>query len=248
MNRLIALVVIGLVTLSSTTIAGENEEQATKHSLHKGAFALNFGLSGSLLDISLRDYMDSYFSGKYQLSDKRALRFGINFSGSSEDRDYDRTRVYNSTSSYHDQTEDRSSSGNQVSLFLQYIWYIKNNKNYYFTMGIGPTMDLRRTEYDSDNTNYQYDPDGNSENRSLNNGLYENYFVGLTGSIGVEIFVVSNLSLLAEFHPSIGYTFSERSDNQLNSQQNYRDSSYREKTKKLSYKSNHVRLGISVYF
>ena len=88
MNRRIMqlAVLLVLVTFYTSIHAEECQAKNTEHSLYKGAYAVNFGLSGDLWNLSIDDYWGSTFSGKYHLTNNRALRIGLEMRGRVESR------------------------------------------------------------------------------------------------------------------------------------------------------------------
>ena len=243
MKSILTIAVIGCILFFSSPLSAcENCSKEVKHSLHKGSCALQFALTGDLWNLQMEDLMGSFFSGKIHLSDKRAIRMGIQLSGGKEDRDGSTTQGERRTSL------DRHSTSGSISLVLQPVWYLRANDNIHFNVGIGPNVSFGRAT--SSQTNYiQNSSDGPVTTSNLIEEKKKNYFLGVEGTVGVELFLKKNLSFTTEFHPSLGYGFLKSEyTNRYDLASGSYDQQSEETRENLQFNSNAVRIGLSFYF
>jgi len=248
-SRDIVILLCGLLVSSSFSQALNYDKGKAKHSLHKGSWALQFALTGSLMELRMIDYMGSFFSGKYHFSDKRALRLGVEFSGSSEDRNSSNNDEYQS--GFRNSEDNRQSSSHYIALVFQHLWYLRANNNIHFYMGIGPDLSWRISNYSSDaDVDYSNENDVNSS-QNITKKKSISYYLGFQGSIGVELFTSKNLSLLVEFYPWLGYSYLRYERNYDKEQSAGEESISTQEidtTKVFNYRTNEVKLGLSFYF
>ncbi len=237
------------VVFTITALAGE-EKKEKENSLHKGAWAMQFEIGGSLLDFRLYDYSGETFSGKYHLSESRALKFGIEVYGSAMDinKDKESASPSKSTSSL----TIRQVKNQRFQGVCHYLWYLRENNGFHFITGLGPVFDieLRHSEESSDSNL------GTDQNSKTNSDLiYKNnsYYFGLSGAVGVEYFFSKNTSLIAEYQSSAGYEYAEResvlnSSNSSESVSFQNEQSDKQTTSMFRYGSSRVKVGLSIYF
>ena len=249
MTRRVVCLLFVVFTISA--LAGE-EKKEKQNSLHKGAWALQFEVQGSLLDFQLYDYLGQTFSGKYQLSDKRALRFGVELNGSVADIDH--TVSASETAGESDESTNQKLNNQSYSAVCQYMWYLRKNNGFHFMVGLGPQMGFSFNDLD-DRSKYDFElTQEESPNMSEDYiRKYSSYHLGLAGSIGFEYFITSNLSTMMEFQSNcyIRYDVAKTTKNRTNADGIDDNDSFisdKRTSRQFSYGSTRVKIGLSVYF
>lgn len=192
-----------------------------KTMLKKGNWALTYEL-GRMFGYVSNNFEAYTFTIKKHISDNLAIRLSLGSTLTNIDRDtkytnhytyFDSTRSFNETSTYFDF---------QSSLNFQY--YVNPNSKIKVFISLGPYAE------------YIY-----QKNSNFNFDLSEQWALGLFGSIGSELFLFDNVSIIGEYVLKGTYGKSKyKYDNP--DFQNYRyDYVY-----KLNY--NTARLGFSFYF
>jgi hypothetical protein len=245
MKSILALILIGSSVLASPSFsAAEITADTVAHSLHKGSCAMQFALGGDLFHLQMTGFMGSFFSGKYHLSDKQAIRVGIGISGNKKAEDEADSPQESPPSSYS--KRDYHTNAVVISFVAQYIWYLRTNENIHFNVGLGPNLTYKHSK-SLTTVHYEAGYQGNpSASKVLMDDRFKEYLAGLEAMVGTELFLKKNLSLLAEFHPFLGYDFSKHNSSRRTSGQNSVNSE--EKTEDIQYGSNGVRFGLSFYF
>jgi hypothetical protein len=172
-RRRLSLCIILIVCITNVLIAeqSENKSVVSNNSLHKGSMSLDFR-------ITYRSYLESFsgsiISGKYQYSDKSALRCGLTLN---IERD-ERMRTASTYSAVYDIFS--------VKMIAQYLRYLSSNKKISSYYALGPTIYFTRYEV-------------NDANRSIQRYIYAGFQINW----GVEWFVSKSISLVAEYGASI---------------------------------------------
>lgn len=238
------------VVLLSTVMAEEVEEK--KNSLQKGAWAMQFQVYGSLLDFQIYDYLGQTFSGKYHHADRRALRFGVELSGSTAD--VDKTESENEAAGIMDVATDQKLSSQSYSGICQYLWYLRENNGFHFMIGLGPQLSVSWSKSDLLRTG-DYDLTDVGAMRIQEDVINKSstYYLGLAGSLGFEYFVGKNLSAMMEFQSSGGYRYKISETTRATTSiggisENDSHQSNKQTTREFKYSSTRVKIGLSVYF
>jgi hypothetical protein len=218
---------------------GESDAPAPKHSLKDGAWALQFQLGSAF---SQRSYDDVVIFAKYHLSDKGAIRLGIDIDG---DRDF-------GTLSSHrgkppDDTLYSSSRHNMnrqgVNLISEYIKYTQIDPQLHFFLGAGPTFGFFRSKWE-DNQRATYPPIPRS---SIRKWEQYDWSVGISGVLGAEWFPTKRIGVIAEYGVSFDYRYQMRKSEIIGDSPT-KSSRYREHMNYFSLDLLAAKIGIAVYF
>ena len=124
------------------------EEVEVKNSLQKGKWAMQFELEGSLLNFRLSDFLGTTFSGKYQLSENRALRLGASFGGRSTDYETDNQHVYSQGASHLLQATG-TNFNHSIGITMHHLWYLRESNGIFLIAGLGPFLGYLNDGYES---------------------------------------------------------------------------------------------------
>ncbi len=236
-----------LFIFTTSVAAGEKKKQ---NSLQKGAWAMLFEISGSLMDFRVTDYLGSTFSGKYHFSDNRALRFGVEIDGSMVEIDRDINTVYEGTSTHAEYVEYYVHRFRSV---FHYLWYLPQESGFSAFLGFGPFFDLDFMKKNFNRETESTGPSGETGTTVESNYRDNNYYAGLSGAIGVEYFIGKSFSAILEYQSNAGYTYYVRK-NDMNSSSHGdvnvypKSQSDKRTSRSFRYGGSHVKIGISVYF
>ncbi len=211
---------------SQPTLNGEN-------SLYDGSSSLQFQISDNF---SLSAFKGLAFSGKKHISDKTAIRLGVDIYVSSSGNDTHSTYQQPNDSSFT--SENNSNFWASSGFDIQYIRYTSLKSPIHFFWGAGPNFRYQRTSYESERITLSTGAIStrNDENKSLS--------AGMSGIAGVEWFAVKNISFLAEYGSSLYYQWMKSTIHNNTPQK----SSSSSETNSLVFSPASVRLGISLYF
>ncbi|NQT26171.1 outer membrane beta-barrel protein [candidate division KSB1 bacterium] len=214
-------------------ISAQDVNRDTLTSLSKGSKALLFEIDQNL-------YIDSYIgaiiSVKKHFTDHSSFRFGLSttISYSSEENKY----IYED--SWTNDASKNEGNSQIFTLSLEYLYYPITNKKLSLFFGGGPSISYNHTftkQYDLENWNSN---DWDEQYKSSRNGCS----LGLIGSIGIELFVVNYISLIAEYGFTATYSYTEdKSKNMSNNAY-----SYEKESKSFRLNSQSKKVGLSFYF
>lgn len=166
-----------------------------------GTKALQFRIGSNF---SLNPFQGSLISYQKQLTAERARRIGIKISSNLSNSHGSTTKeAYNPLDSTFN-TEDFSYARNDnrvsLSITMQKIKYSSLKTGFYSYRGIGPILGLG---YNLTNIN------PNTDRGSWMKNITKTMSIGFSFVMGVEWFIKSNMSLLAEYRPSVsvGYKY-----------------------------------------
>jgi hypothetical protein len=194
---------------------------SSKNSLEKGSFGLLFSIGANF---NLGSIDGAMFSGKYHLSNRIAIRLGTGLSLSKQDAqiiiDHGESKPI-----------ERESSGYSLTSYFVYYLIKKNIINPY--IAAGPLYSYSMISDMFQSTNYY-----ESHER-----IDKTYGAGIL--FGAEWFFIKNMSLFAEYNPSIQFISYDK--------QSYKNDngfviSYIERGDITKISSNNARLGLGVYF
>jgi hypothetical protein len=191
--------------------------------------ALQFGVTGNF---TLGTFDAKSISFKQHLSDKRAIRIGVNFSGSIDQKGDSHEYFYYDSLTLLSNASYNPTYNLGVSVSAQYLWYMKTVERFFFYLGAGPYASYSRSG-----------PTGTPSSGTWNKN--EAWSLGVGGSAGVECFVYSRISLHAEYQALLTYT-STHGSTRYSSASRFETTSTWDKYLNLS--SQKVVFGISVYF
>ena len=166
-------------TQTDTASVNRRDEQNENHQtrMNPGKWALMFQIDKNF---TLKDYSGALISFQKTLSERNAVRLGLNLSGGYKEQKSSATQK-TTTGNFH------------IGVTLNYLWYAHVSNNIRFYYGLGPIVA------------FGYDHTKNSQNSGANiekqTTLTEE--IGLDGVAGVEWFVRPRISLLAEYVPSL---------------------------------------------
>ncbi len=153
----------------------KNEEHQTK--MNPGNWALMFQIDKNF---TLKNYSGALISFQKTLSDRNAVRLGLNLNGGYNEQKSSATQK-TTTGKFH------------IGVSMNYLWYAHVSNNIRFYYGLGPIVA------------FGFDHTKNSQNSGANitkqTTLTEE--IGLDGVAGVEWFFRPRISLLAEYVPSL---------------------------------------------
>jgi hypothetical protein len=233
MKTLIKLFIcLTVLTFLNNPLEAQEKDTDALTSLKKGSTALLFEIDR---DLYINSYIGAIISAKKHVTDNSSLRFGLsgtfNFS-STKNKSIHKDANYN---------EENKSNGNsqRISVNIEYLYYPVTNKKLTFFVGAGPSI--------SYNHNYSrnYILNGlDSNNWDENSRSKRNeWSLGLDSSVGIEIFIVNYIGLIAEY----GLTATYRSSNNktIYSEDEYRSDG---ESKSFGLDSQSKKIGLSFYF
>lgn len=206
-----------VLIISSNIILAQDKEE------HKGLYALQFQIGQNF---QLSSFQGSVISGKYNFSDRDALRLGVSITTNNQDQ--------NGLVNHHDQLDNYSSTMkniiNNFSIGLQYIRnnYYRWNINFYY--GAGPII------------GYNYNDNNTKDNfGNINRVMNTQWNYGISAMAGVEWYFLKDMSLSAEY----GIMYNYFQETMANTQPNTDSTT---KIKGFLIQPLGVRFGLSVYF
>ncbi len=195
---LLAAISLALLAIHGNLAAGSQSDSLKHSPLRKGAKALQFQIAP---DFQLSSFQGAVFSGKYHTSKRSAWRVGLDLSGSFSDSEQNRQITQDDTLEIVEKIEGE---GNLQSLGIvaQYVYYPNPGKKIDFYLGTGPYAQISRVS--KDESREQTNPRGNPD--VMLHTKDTRWAAGLSTIIGIEWFIGSRISLLAENRFLIGYT------------------------------------------
>lgn len=225
-----SVLVLSLISGTVFAQATEEEKQAPGHSIYKGSKAIQFGVASNL---TLKNFQEMAFSGKKFISDKSAIRIGLDLYFVVTDIDQDDISIrYDTTTSWEKETYNND----QIDLWIQYMRYSSINNSVKFYWGGGPIFGFSRW-FDKKSK------DAPVPNRRTRETL--RWLIGSSWAVGSEWFATPKLALHAEYYLTLAFNWDRAEDKSYsgNTISFSRDRSY---GFKLS--SGDVRFGLSAYF
>jgi hypothetical protein len=192
--------------------------------------AIQFGVSGNF---TLGTFDGKSISFKQHLTDKRAIRIGVSFSGSINKQSSSDESFQNDTLLFRSNTSFPSTHALGLEISTHYLWYMPTADGIFLYCGAGPRGSYSRSE----------NVGTTSSEKS------ESWTAGACGAAGVEWFIHKRFALHAEYqgYAQYAYTCSSSSYSGTNSSGKYFHSTNScRNTWNLS--SQKVVFGISVYF
>lgn len=247
MKRILSF--FALLVLSISTVAAQTPADTLKNSLTNGAKAIQFSV---LSNFTLGAFNGATFAGKWQLSDRRAIRLGFDIEGSFQD-----IETNSSTQSIDNQGGETISSEDQIvdnedfriTVNGYYMAYPNPADAINFYTGIGPALSWsignREIEVITTSTNTELI---STRDETIDESQF---FAGLGFILGVEWFINSRISLTSEYGITASYQLSSST---LDRTQRFSDTSVEIRNEqdvsgdRFSVLGNGVRFGLSVYF
>ncbi len=235
------IVAILSLVLSIPVFAQETEKQPQKseNSIKDGAWALQFQLGSAF---SRRSSVGYAISGKYHLSDSKAVRIGFDIDGS-----FSFGKNVNRGGDVPDDTlfsyDDSDYSLQDIEMTLEYLSYKPINDDISLFLGTGPIFGFRHNK-SSVIGGWYY----RQEFRTFTNtNEYYSWNFGISTVLGVEWFPTKRISIVADYGASFKYSYVLRKTVRTNKNPDEID--------RIRYHNNYfsanlhsTRMGISVYF
>jgi hypothetical protein len=192
----------------------------------EGKFALQFQITENF---SLSNFQGTVFSGKYNFSNRDAIRVGISVSFSDSKSDGTNTRPDTNL------VNTSSNDANRFNIVLnaQYLYSLTSINDIGFFIGLGPFLKYENNRYEQIST-YEQNSDVRIETSKY-------YGVGLDVISGVEWMFNKSMSLSAEYGLRCIYLSGEVVDDR---------EVYRHERNESNFyiTGDNVKFGISVYF
>jgi Outer membrane protein beta-barrel domain len=218
----------------------DTESDTTKiNSLEQGSWSVQFRISNNF---TLSSFSGDNISIKYHISANNALRFGLSVNG------YDRLLDSNQENGSARKDDGKT---NDFSILLRphYLYYPVTNKNVAIFFGGGPYIYY---DYNKSNTDRTYNIADTLFYTENDYRKTTRYYLGISIFAGVEIFILDNLSLHAEYGSVLYYSnyktertntrdYSDPDRQNIVTIQNSKDDGY-------FLSSDNVLFGISIYF
>ncbi len=227
MGTVTLLLLLSIAIVSSTALADTRSEAA----LTEGSWSLQFAIDQNF---DLNSFAGANLSCKKHMNENTALRLGLSLTGRLGNSDIHSSDDGGPVYFVKDEDLDRDYFSGNLSLL--WINYANPDDRLVFFYGFGPQIgyfrDTRELSVESEFNNLDKD-----YRWSLSGGI--------RGALGVEWFVASGVSLLAEYGTALQYEYSEYE--QLREQGESTDR--REQiSREIRVLADAVRLGVSVYF
>ncbi|MEW6702103.1 MAG: hypothetical protein AB1298_05235 [Bacteroidota bacterium] len=225
------------VSVFTLTTYSQTKSEVQKDSVsNSDLWAIQFQLSQ---DFQLTTFEGSTLSLKRILSSGDALRFGISIDGNYSNTDNEDKNLL-APPSVSNTKNDQTTIGFSVSAL--YLWYskIKNHVSVYY--GVGPTLSFGYNKTKNTTSNFGATYQTSSENINSNTS----YGFGASAKLGIEWFLLKNISVIGEYGTDMRLTFSktkiERNANASKLAETTSD------TNRFLFTSSGVRVGFSIYF
>nr|MBN2276201.1 hypothetical protein [candidate division Zixibacteria bacterium] len=224
MNRLVSIILCALMIPVAV--------QSAENSLKAGSWSFQFEANR---DLELTAFQGSTISCKKHTSDGAAWRLGLSTDIEFREDENSRNRIDTTIGQTNNDMDDYS-----FVLHIQRVFYPRPDAKINFYWGFGPDFGYGRykRKYTSEN------PLSGWWNKQT--GVSTTYSFGMSGILGVEWFVWSNISFLAEYGSTLMYTHAKYTS-ELTANGGYFQADER-KTTSFGFDGDEVRFGISVYF
>lgn len=229
--------IAGLISLPLTSVAQNNDNpfpsdstktstqntqnETSQSNMEHGDWALMFQIDKNF---TLKDFSGTLISFQRTLSNRNAIRWGLNLDGGYSEQKNNPTQK-TTTGNFH------------IGVSMDYLWYAHVSHDIRFYYGLGPIV------------GFGYDHTKNSQNSGVNvtKQTTVSEQIGLNGVAGVEWFVKPRISLVAEYVPALTGQYQSKVNKIINTNA---DTSIRTKTSStdIHLGSMPVRFGVSVYF
>jgi opacity protein-like surface antigen len=188
-------------------------------------YAIQFQITENF---QLKEFQGAFISGKYHFTKAHALRFGFTIGIDSKELTTEQKYV-------NDSWEENLNNNTKEYLFqinTQYIYYNDILDGVSLFLGTGPFLGY---EYGESIRLTQTNPGRNELTNT-------DWSIGLKVIVGMEYFIISNLSFLAEYSPWFGYTYSksEVKNGDISASRSILDG--------IELSAEEVKFGLSVYF
>jgi len=239
-KQLFHLVLLIVLILNSQFLSAQNSQDSIKNSLKKGSWSLQFRISSNF---TLSTFDGSNLSAKKHLTSNSAIRFGIGLSGYTTDRE-GTTDLENRSNIFSEEQSDYESL--LINLSCYYLYYPHPQRKINMYCGVGPLISFANFD---DKINRQDLSQDTSSIETFTEENYQYYGVGVLGLIGVEWFLNQQISIHAEYGSSLLYGREEKEETRVSSVETYEEK-YTKKSEenRITFRSNSVQFGVSVYF
>ncbi|MDD5362204.1 MAG: hypothetical protein PHN88_08730 [Ignavibacteria bacterium] len=172
-------------------------------------------------------YKSFTVSGKYHFNKKNALRLSLGAGGS---RETGESKISYSQSV----TEGLTIEKLKLETSIQFIHYLNPDSKIKVYLGLGPYFNFTHS-FEETTDSYGYSIYSQTDNK---------WSLGLAGSLGVEYFILDNVSIVGEYFCTGTYSRVIRSYYTYYSNSEYKDS----KSDEWGFDINRMRIGFTVYF
>ena len=195
--RLTVFLLVWLLVAFPLTAGERDDDSAKEHSLEKGSIGLFFQTTTGMRVLPFHGMV---FSGKYHVSDARAVALSIGVTVNS--RESDDNTWYDSGDHGH-QTE--SSYDYSIGVTAMYMMYREPVSDLTPFLGLGPSFS---GSYNHDEHEYWEDEFGVLHNSRLDETT--RWSAGMVGSLGFEFFLTNKISISAEYRMNVNYSWYDR--------------------------------------
>ncbi len=231
-SAILALQLVTVLALLTATAFSQTADSASqKHSLHAGAWALQFSVGGNF---TLNTFDGAAFSLTKHTSERGAWRLGVSVSADVVDNYHETS--YIQTYDLHTDTSTNKSNAQSLSIGLTRIVFPRPPSVFNVFYGYGP-----RFSYGRSHTN------GGAPNSNWNIGTAVNWSAGLGCLIGVEVFPYKSLGLSAEYGTSLNYQWARTKGKSGHGSGGAGITTFTT-SKGLGISSGGVRMGLSLYW
>ncbi|MCP4580628.1 MAG: hypothetical protein GY839_03365 [candidate division Zixibacteria bacterium] len=255
MRRLIDRRLTWGIMVTAVMFIGASSALGQDKGFQDGSKALQFRV---MSDFSLSSFEGAAFSGKWHLSDSRALRLGLDLSGSfgtnTNDRYIERDHGYYTSHSW--EIAETDSNYQSIDINTHYIFYMTPKKGIALYLGTGPSIGFASTKTESESNDSTFND--YEEGSGTDTSFVESYAskrnnkqwrLGISNIIGVEWFFSESMSFVAEYGVAIRYVWYKYSyDTNQPIVEPWMTSSSDSKVSSFDISPKSVNFGLSVYF
>ena len=214
------------------------------NSLEAGKWALQFQINNNF---TLSSFQGAIVSAKYQLTDSRAIRFGVG--GNYAFREQNSfNEPFDTLNNYAGSNYNSKSYG--LSIYSQYLSYLNPNDEVLLFFGAGPV--LQYSKINNDGSSHTFDGINNilfTTNETVNG---HSWGMGGSAILGVEWFANKSISLHAEYGILLLYNWTTQTYTTIStssqSSQPVTKIVHNSNQRGWSLYANSVKFGLSVYF
>lgn len=244
--RIILFNILVILSFTTNILAGVKAKSQSDTTTIFKKLSLQFKITSFL---RLDSFQGSMISAKYHFSNKFAFRFGVFINNDfSDSRTFDHKLLSSDDILIIEESQEfRDNPYYSYSIRSQFLYYTNPKKNIKCYLGIGPYFRFSKKEKISNRgSEREYDSlyiDGYDRRVDSESGI------GFSTSLGVEYFIIKNISLLLEYSHLL-YKYSEGTITERTN--SYSSGKYEESTSDTSetgwrLTSDYVKFGLSVY-
>lgn len=228
--------ILSIIAQGSTALSQEVGTTSMKsdNSLTKGVSALQFKVNQNF---TISSFQGLILSGKRHLTDRSALRIGMN--GYIDRRTTDGRDEYYNPVDTTNSVENLELNSVLFEISAQYIYYTSLKSPLHFYWGAGPMISLLRNRAEREIR------DLSNNQLTVEDHLGKSWGLGIDCAMGVEWFATRNISFMAEYGFNVNYRWEKDTSEEESS--NFYDNT-EVVNKNLVASASGVKLGLSLYF